>query len=253
MAHRGHRSAFPEQTMPAFRAAIELGATAIEADLQMTRDGRLVMMHDLTLDRTTDGAGPVSARTWDEISRLDAGSWFDPAFAGCRVPLAEELLDLALETDTTLCLEVKGNPTTAPDTATALAYLLRARAVVDRVFMSSFDHEALLAAQTVVDDLLLAPERLPDGAEPDPDEAVRQARRLRATALQHRWEHLTPAVVEALHAAGIAVWAWPTDTEESIEACIGLGVDAVIGDDVAWLLATVAGGPSREPATAAGP
>ena len=131
-----------------------------------------------------------------------------------------------------------------------LADHARARGV--HFFSSPFDHEALLAAQAVVDDLMLAPERLPDLAQPDPVEAIRQARRLRAPVLQHRWERLTPAVVDALHDAGIAVWAWPTDSDESIAACVRLGVDAVIGDDVGWLLPTVTHGNAREPAVTSG-
>lgn len=239
MAHRGHRAAYPEQTLPAFQAAIDLGCRAIEADVQLTRDGQLVMMHDLTLGRTTDGSGLVEETTLDELRGLDAGGWFAPEFAGTRVPTMDELLDLAVANAVTLCLEVKGTAATAPPTAIAMAERLRARGLVDRMFMSSFDHDALAAARRVVDDLLLAPERLPDDAPPDADEAVRQARAIGATVLQHRWEYLTPVVVDALHDAGTAVWAWPTDTAESIEMSFQCGVDGVIGDDVAWLLDVV--------------
>jgi glycerophosphoryl diester phosphodiesterase len=241
VAHRGHRAAYPEQTMPAFRAAIELGCRAIEADLQLTRDGRLVMMHDLTLERTTDGSGPVAEATLEDLRGLDAGSWFGPEFAGTRIPTVEELLDLAIPAGVTLCLEVKGTPDGAPGTAISLARLLQARNLVDSVLMSSFDHAALAAARAVVGGLLFAPERLPDDAPPDPAEAVRQARSLGVPVLQHRWDRLTEGVVEALHDADVAVWAWPTDTVESIEVSARCRVDGVIGDDVAWLLEIVPG------------
>ena len=226
--------------MPAYKAAIELGCRAIEADVQLTRDGRLVMMHDLTLDRTTDGTGLVAETECEELRGLDAGSWFAPRFAGTRIPALDEFLDLAVRNDVTLCLEVKGTSATAPATAVALAKALEARDLVDRMFMSSFDHEALAAARSVVPGLLFAPERLPDTAPPNPDEAVRQARASGATVLQHRWEYLTPAVVEALHDADVAVWTWPTDTEESIEVSVRCNADGVIGDDVEWLMGEVA-------------
>lgn len=244
VAHRGHRAAYPEQTLPAFAAAIDLGCRAIEADLQLTRDGRLVMMHDLTVDRTTDGHGPVAGATLAELEALDAGSWFHPRFAGTGIPTVEALLDLAVPAGVTLCLEVKGTPAAAPDVATALVGLLRDRGLLDRVFVSSFDHAAMAAARRVAPGVLLAPERLPEDAPPDPAEAVRQARASGATVLQHRWEYLTADVVDALHAADVAVWTWPTDTVESIEASIRCGADGVIGDDVAWLLDAV--GPARD-------
>jgi glycerophosphoryl diester phosphodiesterase len=248
VAHRGHRAAYPEQTLPAFVAAIELGCRAIEADLQLTRDGRLVMMHDLTVDRTTDGHGAVADATLAELEALDAGSWFGPSFAGTRIPTVEVLLDLAIPAGVTLCLEVKGTPVAAPDVAVALVELLRDRGLLDRVFMSSFDHAAMAAARRIAPEVLLAPERLPEHAAPDPADAVRQARTSGATVLQHRWEYLTPEVVDALHAAGVAVWTWPTDTLESIEVSVRCGADGVIGDDVAWLLETVptVGGPAGD-------
>jgi glycerophosphoryl diester phosphodiesterase len=245
MAHRGHRAAYPEQTLPAYQAAIDLGCRAIEADVQLTRDGRLVMLHDLTVDRTTDGSGAVADMTLDDVRGLDAGAWFDPRFAGTPIPTLDEFLEIAVPAAVTLCLEVKGTTESAPATAVAIASVLTARGLVDRMFMSSFDHVALAAARTLVPDLLLAPERLPEKAPPDPDGAVQQALASGTTALQHRWEYLTPAVVDALHDADVAVWAWPTDGAESIEVSVRCGVDAVIGDDVAWLLQAVADATSR--------
>ncbi|MBA2299884.1 MAG: glycerophosphodiester phosphodiesterase, partial [Chloroflexi bacterium] len=206
VAHRGQRATFPEQTLEAYRAAIDLGADGIEVDVQMSSDGELVMVHDLTLDRTTDGHGPVAAADWRTLRRLDAGSWFDPRFAGCRIPSLDETIDLAIAADVVLCVEIKGDPRAAVRTATAVASQLRSRGLEDTVFVSSFDHAALAWVRHVSDRLLLAPERLPESGAADADAAVRQARALGATVLQHRWEDLTPAVVDALHAAGTGVW-----------------------------------------------
>ena len=88
IAHRGHSVEAPENTTRAYRRAIELGAEMIEADVNISRDGRLVMMHDATLDRTTNGEGPVSSATWNELAELDAGRWFGKDFAGteAKVP-----------------------------------------------------------------------------------------------------------------------------------------------------------------------
>src|SRR5215216_6571206 len=82
VAHRGHSIAYPENTLEAYRKAIELGVEMIECDVNITRDGTLVMIHDPTLDRTTTGTGRVSAASWEDIQRLDAGGTFNPEFVG---------------------------------------------------------------------------------------------------------------------------------------------------------------------------
>jgi len=236
IAHRGQRATVPEQTLEAYRAAIELGADGIECDVQLTRDGRLAMIHDLTVDRTTDGHGPVGGLDWADLARLDAGTWFDSRFAGVRIPSLEDTIDLAVAADIVLCVEIKGDASAAPETAAAVAGLLRTRGLADQVFISSFDHAALAVAASVIGRPLLAPERLPEAGPPDPPAAVRQATALGATVLQHRWEDLTGEVVDALHAAGVAVWSWPIDSLESIAHSVAVGADGVIGDDVPLLL-----------------
>ena len=86
IAHRGASAERPECTLAAMRRAIEAGATATEVDVRTSRDGRLFILHDATLDRTTDGTGPAAALTLGELQQLDAGSWFDPAYEGERIP-----------------------------------------------------------------------------------------------------------------------------------------------------------------------
>lgn len=95
IAHRGSSADRPENTLAAYRRAIEAGADAIEIDLRLTKDGHLVSLHDDTLDRTTDGSGPVESITLAEVRKLDAGAWFGPEFKGERVPTFPEILKLA--------------------------------------------------------------------------------------------------------------------------------------------------------------
>ena len=95
MGHRGAMGHAPENTMASFRKAVELGVEAIELDVHLSSDGKLVVIHDETLDRTTDGQGPVVAKTLTELKALDAGSWYKPEFAGERIPTLEEVLDWA--------------------------------------------------------------------------------------------------------------------------------------------------------------
>jgi glycerophosphoryl diester phosphodiesterase len=95
IAHRGEHLHHPENTMPAFQAAIDAGADYFELDVRTTSDGKFVIMHDNTLDRTTNGTGEVHKHTFDEIRALDAGTKFSPSFAGTKVPTLDEAFDLA--------------------------------------------------------------------------------------------------------------------------------------------------------------
>jgi glycerophosphoryl diester phosphodiesterase len=237
VAHRGHSIAYPENTLEAYRKAIELGVEMIECDVNITRDGRLVMMHDPTLDRTTSGSGRVSAATWEEIQRLDAGGKFKPEFAGARIPSTEETLLLFKEAGTMSCFEVKGADTDESNRiAIALAELFVKHNMLDTAFMSSYHYEALKLAKAKCPELLLAPERLPDDAPPDPPEAVRQAKSFAAPVLQHQYTVLTEEVVRVLHENDIAVWSWSTTEEDSMVFSIELGADALMGDDVKLML-----------------
>ena len=94
MAHRGSRINRPENTLAAFEEAVRVGADGIELDVHLSQDGQVVVLHDETLDRTTDGSGFVHEWTLADLQQLDAGSWFDPAFSGQRIPSLAEVLDL---------------------------------------------------------------------------------------------------------------------------------------------------------------
>jgi len=111
-AHRGVNSTFPENTLPAFREAVRLNAQQIEFDVARTKDGRLVIMHDATVDRTTDGKGAVDELTFKQIRVLDAGIKKDPKFAGTKVPTFEEVLDM-LPRDVWLNVHMKADETAA--------------------------------------------------------------------------------------------------------------------------------------------
>ena len=237
VAHRGHSIAYPENTLEAYRKAMELGVEMIECDVNITRDGKLVMMHDPTLDRTTTGSGQVSASTWEEIQRLDAGGKFKPEFAGARVPSTEETLLLYKEAGILSCIEVKGaNADESDRIALGLVDLFVKHNMLDTAFLSSYHHDCLRLASAKCPELLLAPERLPDDAPPDAPEAVRQAKAFSAPVLQHQYTVLNADVVRALHENEIAVWAWSTTEEASMVLSIELGADALMGDDVQLML-----------------
>jgi glycerophosphoryl diester phosphodiesterase len=240
VAHRGHSAGAPEQTMAAFMLAVELGADLIEADVRRARDGRLVLLHDANVDRTTDGHGPVFGFSSSELSRLDAGSWFSPRFAGERIPTLEEIFELANGADIGLCLEAKGSsPAEHASVATEVAQEIKRRGRLDVDVLASFDHPCLALATAEVPGLRCAPDRLPERGPADGAALVEQATAIGATIIQVHHADLTDAAVDQAHGSGIAVWAWPPESAHEIERAAGMDVDAVMGDDVALICSTI--------------
>ena len=141
-AHRGASHQAPENTLAAFLLAIELGADGIELDVQLSRDGQIVVIHDLVLETTTDGAGPVRERTLAELKELDAGRWFDPAYAGQRIPTLQEVID-AVGHRLLLNIELKTASWQDDGLAGAVVQAIGDNHLLDRAIVSSFNPLAL--------------------------------------------------------------------------------------------------------------
>ena len=147
-AHRGDRAHYPENTMAAFRAAVELGCDVIETDVRMTRDGHLVLIHDRSVERTTDGVGLVDEMTLAELKGLDAGSRRDPAFCGERIPTVEEFLGLIAPTGVLVNWELKEYPKDfgrerSFACADRLTELIEKYGMAERSMMNSFSEQVL--------------------------------------------------------------------------------------------------------------
>ncbi|MEV6298777.1 glycerophosphodiester phosphodiesterase family protein [Actinoplanes sp. NPDC051861] len=147
VAHRGYCTVAPENTLPAFTAAVAAGATFVEFDVRTTRDGVPVVIHDRTVNRTTSGSGRVWDLTYDEVAALDAGSWFGAGFAGLRVPTLAETLDLLAATSAELLLEIK--PPATLDEVKAVVAELTERDLLGRTVIQSFDTDVLRKARDV--------------------------------------------------------------------------------------------------------
>lgn len=171
IAHRGASACYPENTIPAFEAAVELGAHMIELDVQLSRDGEVVVSHDETLARCTDGRGTVAGRSLAELKWLDAGSWFGKDFEGTKIPTLEEVLSLC-RGRIAVNVEIKTEAVTdrvAGGIEEKCLDLVAARGMGSQVVFSSFDPRALrhlrhidgTAAIAVLYDKKACPSRLP--------------------------------------------------------------------------------------------
>lgn len=148
-AHRGYSGRYPENTLLAFEKGIEAGAHQIELDIRAAKDGTVFVLHDATVDRTTNGSGRLHELTVDEVRALDAGSWFDPAFAGEQVPLFTEVLN-ALRGRVRLNIEIKvgGAPLKlVQHTVEQAVRELTSRDMLDQAFFSSFSLDAIYWAK----------------------------------------------------------------------------------------------------------
>lgn len=141
-AHRGASGYAPENTMASFKKAIEMGAKGIELDVQLSKDGVVMIMHDDTLNRTSDGRGRLEDYTLEELKKFDAGSWFSEEFKGEKIPTLEELLQILPE-EFTLNIEFKPDKKHAKTMAEEVYKILKKYNYSKNIILSSFYHETL--------------------------------------------------------------------------------------------------------------
>ncbi|WFU50146.1 glycerophosphodiester phosphodiesterase [Sinorhizobium terangae] len=241
--HRGYSLHYPENTLPAFEAAKAAGATTVEIDVVLTADGEPIILHDLTVDRTTNGHGFVADLNLEQIRSLDAGALFHPAFAGTKIPTVAEALDWAKVHNMGIVLEIK--EAERPDIAVdQVAALLRSTGSLDRVIVIGFDHVMLKRAV----------ERHPDLRT----EAITHARHAdlvgvlkacRASSVSIELDMLHPDDAKALHEAGLSnrvhvprpdmlaeYWRGGRDPLPDLVQWIADGlIDTISGDDVPFI------------------
>jgi glycerophosphoryl diester phosphodiesterase len=213
--------------MAAFRRAVELGAQFIETDLQITRDARVIAIHDLTLDRTTNGQGAVYQKTFKEIRALDAGKWFasspSESFAGERIPTLKEIFQFAVERDVNFYLELKSGANWGVEHAVVAA--VRELNAIARVVILSFDPSTLDSVyrldETVMTGLL---------CEIPSNDLVERSVQVGARQLAPRGDLVTPALVKKAHNAGLQVVTWTINEPEQMRRLIEAGVDGIMTD-----------------------
>jgi glycerophosphoryl diester phosphodiesterase len=218
IAHRGASGQAPENTLVALQRAAELGAKWVEVDVQRTSDGVLVLVHDDTWERTTAYAGDIAATPWSKVQGLDAGAWFDGAFAGEHPPRLDEVLH-ATASSLQLNLEIK-SPENHPRLAAEIVELVRRAGAIERVLLTCFDHGVVDTLAEFAPDFQLGylASRPPLGADT----------RVGTWALRSDWVESDPDLVRQAHAAGREVIVWTVDDVERAARLEQLGVDGLI-------------------------
>jgi len=231
IGHRGYPAKFPENTLAAFEGAMQAGCDMIELDVTLSRDRKVVVIHDDTLDRTTNGKGPVLERTLEEIKRLDAGSWFAPRFSAERIPELSEVMELTAGR-CMLNIEIKQSAFEAGYPIDAIEHqvvtLVRAGGAMDRVIISSFD-KRILERIAAMD----APPAIAYISDHGVDKrALDMLLAMKAFSWHPSFKVLTRDQVDMLHTAGLKVFPWTINTRAEAEKVLALGVDGLICNEL---------------------
>jgi glycerophosphoryl diester phosphodiesterase len=246
MAHRGGRGLWPENTLYAFERAVELGVDVLEMDIHTTADGVPVVMHDDTVDRTTNGSGPIQALTLEELKSLDAGyRWsaddgqtFPYRGQGISVPTVEEVF--AAFPETPMNIEIKQ---AEPSMVVPFCQLIRDHHLADQVLVASFDQETIVAFREECPEVATSAGRSEITSLFVLSKLFLEATYSPASSAAQVPEYegslhvLTRRFVDAAQSRDMEVHAWTINDEADMERLIALGVDGIITDYPDRLLA----------------
>ena len=219
IAHRGASSVAPENTLSAFRKAIEFGADYFELDVKASRDDSLMIFHDNTLDRTTDGSGPFGDFTFEQLRSYDAGSWFSKDFSGEKIPTLRESLQLALDYDIKVCVEIKDY-----DKTPRVVELIEELGVEDRVIIFCFDYDAVAKARQMAPHIpvcflkgSMTREHIDKLVEIDGEVAGAGG-------------GTSNGLIDYAHSKNVEFWRWTVNNVDIMKNLIVSGVDGIITD-----------------------
>jgi glycerophosphoryl diester phosphodiesterase len=222
IAHRGNSSESPENTLASFLQAIELGVEYIECDIHLTKDKVPVVVHDHILERTTDNNKPllINEITAEELSRLDAGSWYDQSFAGQSIPTLEQVLKLPFGT-TGLMIEIKDESSGEYEIAEAVAQILLKTPSMPPIIIGSFNPAILAFVRKLIP-------QVPIIAIVEDLNLLAWHNSNRPDLYAFDKDIVTKNLIQAAHSGNKSVWAWTIDDDKKMEELAEWGIDGVI-------------------------
>lgn len=238
LAHRGDLAHAPENTLPAFSQAIQKGADGVELDAKLTADGHVIVFHDMTVDRTTNGKGKVASFPLDEIRKLDAGAWFDSKFAGTKVPLLEEVFE-TVGKDKLINIELTNYSTPKDGLTQKVCELIKKHNNQAQIIFSSFFASNLKIAKQVLPEI-------PRGLLAMPGIIGLWARSFGFMfgdyqALHPHISNASKEQTQRAHRIKRRVHVWTANTPEEILRLKDFGVDGIFTDDPAVAVQTLRG------------
>jgi glycerophosphoryl diester phosphodiesterase len=219
-AHRGASAYAPENTMAAFKKALELGSGGIELDVHMTKDGQIVVIHDETIDRTSDGRGKVRDMTLPELLQYDFGSWFSDDYVGERIPTLEQVMEYLHDWDGILNIEIKEADT---GVESAVIALINKYGMRDRVIISSFDHYVLVNVNKIDDCIKTGALFMENLYEP-----WNYVKGLDVSAIHPYYRTIKPDIITQCRTNGIEVNVFTIDCVEDMKMFAGVGASGII-------------------------
>ncbi len=233
IAHRGAGKLAPENTLAAIRHGVSFGYRATEIDVKLSGDGTLLLMHDDTTNRCSDGRGRVAAKTWHQLALLDAGSWHSPAYAGEPIPTYWRVAKYCIANGVQLNTEIK--PCIGRERETGAAVALETQALYSapeharlKPLLSSFATESLIAARDAAPEF----DRAHLFEHPLPADWLARARAAGCIAIDSNWRSLTREIVADAHDHGLRVACYTCNDPAEAEKLWSWGVDTVITDAV---------------------
>lgn len=223
IAHRGASRTAPENTLAAFSKALEMGADGLELDIQLTYDGKIVVIHDETVDRTSDGSGPVKDKTLKELKALDFGGWFSPEYSKERIPELAEVMELLSGWYGLLNIELKNGPVFYPGIEEKTLSVVARYGMRDRVIISSFNHYSLVEVKKLEPGIRTGILYMSGLYEP-----WNYAKTIGANAIHPFFYNIVPEIIDGCRKNGIAVNPFTVDSPEHIRTIAGAGVDGII-------------------------
>lgn len=225
IAHRGSAGTHPENTFTAYQAAIDAGSDGIEIDVHITKDGELVVLHDATVDRTTNGGGYVKDLSLAEIKQLDAGNWFSDAFTGERIPTLDEVLNFIAGTDQLLNIELKNVTIAYEGMEEKVVSLVQKHGLVDQVVLSSFNHISLNKISKRHPEINCAILTLDKQFEP-----WHYAEAVGVKGIHAHWPKIDLQTIMETEQKSYPVRLYTVNREDVMERVIKEGCDAIITD-----------------------
>lgn len=225
-AHRGYSAKYPENTMVAFKAAQKVGADGIELDVQLSKDGIPVVIHDETLNRTTDGRGLVQDFTVEQLSHFNAGKRFGWRFRHAIIPTLEEVLKWLAPTDLLLNIELKNKKFSYDGMEEKVIHLIHDYQLDKRTIYSSFNHDSLIKIIKIDPKAETAP--LYKKTIPSP---WQYAKALRASGIHPNYRIVTKELITLMHQHNLKVRAYTVNQPTPIKRLNSWGIDGIITDD----------------------